>query len=196
MQDEHSDLLTKYLEDHPDPKNRVAHLMGYPELDPKDVTTDAAARSGVERRRARTLRFRVDSPHQRAEKDPQDAEALLEMGQSDLALGLTSKSQQTLAQAAQLGSPQTRAAAGQRIAALRQMEVQRVTLTHPNLPEAAERGPSGASLPDRVCDADRSARRRSKDQIKAINSRVNSLQYEIPDFSRINIRRGSRSKQW
>lgn len=32
----------------------------------------------------------------------------------------------------------------------------------------------------------------AKDQFKAINSRVNSLQYEIPDFSRINIRRGSR----
>ena len=35
LQDEHSDAVSKYLEDHPDPSARVAHLMGYPELDPK-----------------------------------------------------------------------------------------------------------------------------------------------------------------
>src|SRR5215469_3785870 len=39
LQDEHSDAVSKYLEDHPDPSARVAHLMGYPELDPKDITT-------------------------------------------------------------------------------------------------------------------------------------------------------------
>ncbi len=33
-----SDLVTKYLEDHPEPDARVAHLVGYPELDPKLVT--------------------------------------------------------------------------------------------------------------------------------------------------------------
>ncbi len=192
LQDEHSDLLTKYLEDHPDPKKRVAHLMGYPELDPKDVTTAqqlVQASSDEERARYEFGAIRLANV---LKKDPQNAEALLEMGQSDLALGLTSKSQQTLSEAAQLGSPQTRAAANQRISALRQMEVQRVTLTHPNLPklQSAVRAGQASQIEAASQIAARAAE--GKDQIKAINTRVNSLQYEIPDFSRINIRRGSR----
>jgi len=192
LQDEKSDLLTKYLEDHPDPKNRVAHLMGYPELDPKDVTPTqqlVQASSDEERARYEFGSIRLGNV---LKQDPQNAEALLEMGQSDLALGLTSKSRQTLAQAAQLGSAQTRAAADQRIASLRQMEVQRVTLTHPNLPKLqdAVRAAQASQIEAATQVAARAAE--GKDQIKAINNRVNSLQYEIPDFSRINIRRGSR----
>ena len=125
-------------------------------------------------------------------KNPQDPEALLELGQSDLALGLTSKSQQTLSEAAQLGSPQTRAAANQRIAALRQMEVQRISLTRPNLPklQSAVQAAQASQIEAATQIAARAAE--GKDQIKSINTRVSTLQYEIPDFSRINIRRGSR----
>jgi predicted Zn-dependent protease len=192
LQDEHSDLLTKYLEDHPDPKKRVAHLMGYPELDPKDVTTTqqlVQASGDEERARYEFGSIRLANV---LKNDPHDAEALLEMGQSDLALGLTSKSQQTLSEAAQLGSAQTRAAANQRIAALRQMEVKRVTLTHPNLPklQAAVQASQASQTEAASQIAARAAE--GKDQIKAINTRINSLEYEIPDFSRINIKRGSR----
>ncbi|HEY2554865.1 MAG TPA: M48 family metalloprotease, partial [Candidatus Cybelea sp.] len=31
LQNEHSDAVSKYLQDHPDPSARVSHLMGYPE---------------------------------------------------------------------------------------------------------------------------------------------------------------------
>jgi predicted Zn-dependent protease len=135
LQDEHDDAVSKYLEDHPDPKARVAHLMGYPELDPTEVTQAqqiVQASSDEERSRYSFARLRLD---QILAKDPQSSEALLELGQSELALGLPNKSEQTLAEAAQLGSPVTRATANQRIAALREMEVQRVTLTKPNLPK-------------------------------------------------------------
>jgi len=192
LQDERSDLLTKYLEDHPDPKNRVAHLMGYPELDPKDVTpTQQLVQASSDEERAR-YEFGSIRLSDVLKTDAQNSEALLEMGQSDLALGLTSKSQQTLAEAAQLGSAQTRAAATQRIAALRQMEVKRVSLTHPNLPKLQSAVQSAQAT--QIAAASQISARTSegKDQIKAINTRVNSLEYEIPDFSRINIRRGSR----
>lgn len=192
LQDEHSDLLSKYLEDHPDPKKRVAHLMGYPELDPKDVTaTQQLVQASSDEERAR-YEFSSIRLSDLLKKDPQNSEALLETGQDDLALGLTSKSQQTLAEAAQLGSPQTRATANQRISSLRQMEVQRVTLTRPNLPKL--QSAVQAAQASQVEAATQVSARASegKDQIKAINSRVNSLEYELPDFSRINIRRGSR----
>ena len=192
LQDERSDLLTKYLEDHPDPKNRVSHLMGYPELDPKNVTTTqqlVQSSSDEERARYSFSEYRL---HQVLAKEPQNPEALLELGQSELAEGQTSKSEQTLAEAAQLGSAQTRATANQRIAALRQMQVQRVNLTHPNLPKLQAAVQSAKTAQLAAASQIQARASEGKDQIKAVNNRMNSLQYEIPDLSRINIKRGSK----
>ncbi|MBV9333226.1 MAG: M48 family metalloprotease [Candidatus Eremiobacteraeota bacterium] len=192
LQDEHSDAVSKYLEDHPDPSARVAHLMGYPELDPKDVTTAqelVQASSDEDRARYSFARLRLD---QVLKQDPQSSEALLELGQSELALGLPNKSEQTLAEAAQLGSAQTRAAANQRIAALRKMTAQEVALSHidpPNLQSSVE-----AAQATHAQNAVEIGARESegKNQLKAVESRINTLQYEVPDLSRINIKRGSR----
>jgi beta-barrel assembly-enhancing protease len=192
LQDDHSDLLTKYLEDHPDPKKRVAHLMGYPELDPKNVTTTqqlVQASSDEERMRYEFASIRLSDV---LKTEPQNPEALLELGQSQLALGLTSKSEQTLAEAAQLGSPQTRATANQRIAALRHLEVQRVSLTHPNLPKLQSSVLASQTSQIQTATQIQARAAEAKDQIKAIDTRISSLQYELPDLSRINIRRGSR----
>ena len=86
----------------------------------------------------------------------------------------------------------TRATANQRIAALREMEVQRVTLTKPNLPklQSAVQAAQAAQLADATQISDRAAE--GKGQIKSVQDRLETLQYEIPDFSRINIHRGSR----
>ncbi|MGC1380529.1 MAG: M48 family metalloprotease [Candidatus Baltobacteraceae bacterium] len=192
LEDEHSDAISKYLEDHPNPQARVAHLMGYPELDPTDVTPTqelVQASSDEERARYSFAQLRL---HQVLKTDPQNSEALLELGQSELALGLPSKSEQTLAEAAQLGSPATRATANQRIVALRRLEAQRVTLTKPDLPklQSAVQAAQAAQLQDATEISARAAE--GKDQLKAVESRIDTLQYEIPDFSRVNIRRGSR----
>lgn len=192
LQDEHSDAVTKYLEDHPDPSARVAHLMGYPELDPKDVTSPqelVQASSDEDRARYSFARIRLD---QVLKQDPQNSEALLELGQSELALGQPNKSEQTLAEAAQLGSAQTRAAANQRIAALRKMTAQEITLSHidpPNLQGSVEAAQATHSQNAIEIGARESE---GKDQLKAVESRINTLQYEVPDLSRINIKRGSR----
>ncbi len=192
LQNEHSDAVSKYLEDHPDPQARVAHLMGYPELDPKDVTSTqelVQASSDEERARYAFAQLRLD---QLLKTDPNNSEALLELGQSELALGLPSKSEQTLAEAAQLGSPVTRATADQRIAALRKLEVQRVTLTKPNLPklQAAVQAAQAAQLQDATEIASRATE--GRDQLKSVQSRIETLQYEMPDLSRVNVRHGSK----
>ena len=70
LQNEHSDAVSKYLQDHPDPQNRVAHLMGYPELDPTPGDAGAEARPGFGRRRARSLRFRAAAPRSSVEQRP------------------------------------------------------------------------------------------------------------------------------
>ncbi|HKE36521.1 MAG TPA: hypothetical protein VKB39_03765, partial [Candidatus Baltobacteraceae bacterium] len=187
------DLVTKYLQDHPDPDKRVAHLVGYPELDPKDVTPAqnlVDASSDLERARYEFSSLRLAEV---LKQEPQNAEALLEQGKADLALGLTGKGEQTLAQAAQLGNAQTRAEANQRIAQLRQMEVQRVNLTHPNLGklQASIASAQASHITTSAQVAERASE--GKDQVKAINTRVNSIEYEIPSYlGRVNIRRGTR----
>ncbi len=192
LQEEHSDAVSKYLEDHPDPRARVAHLMGYPELDPSTVTPAqklVQASSDEERARYDFAELRLD---ELLKTDPRSSEALLDLGQSELALGLPNKSEQTLAEAAQLGTPATRATANQRIAALRQMEVQRVTLTKPNLPKLQSAVESAQAAHIANSSEIQARATEGKDQVKAVQNRLETLQYEIPDLSRINVRRGSR----
>ncbi|MBV8725209.1 MAG: M48 family metalloprotease [Candidatus Eremiobacteraeota bacterium] len=192
LQNEHNDAVSKYLEDHPDPSSRIAHLMGYPELDPSDVTLAqqlVQASGDEEHARYEFSRLRLE---QLLKKDPNNPEALLELGQSELALGLPNKSEQTLAEAAQLGTPATRAAANARIAALRQMEIQHVTLTKPDLPKLQSSVTSAAA--SHALGATEIAQRaaQGKDQLKAVTSRLETLQYEVPDLSRIDVKRGSK----
>lgn len=193
LQDEHSDAVSKYLEDHPDPAARVAHLMGYPELDPTTVTPAqqlVEASSDEERARYSFARTRLD---QVLAKDPHSSEALLELGQSELALGLPNKSEQTLDEAAQSGSPATRATANQRIAALRHMQAQEIVLTKADPPQNLQ-GVVAQAASTHAADATEIAAREAegKDQLKAVQSRLETLQYEVPDLGRINIRRGTR----
>lgn len=193
LEDEHSDAVTKYLQDHPNPAARVNHLMGYPELDPKTVTpaqTLVQASSDEERARYSFAELRLD---QVLKADPHSSEALLDLGQSELAMGSPHKSEQTLAEAAQLGSPVTRATANQRIAALRQMEVQGVRLTKGDPPSNLQSTVQAAQATHVQNATEIQARAaEGKDQLKAVQSRIDSLQYEVPDLSRINIHRGSR----
>ncbi len=192
LQDEHNDAVSKYLEDHPDPSARVAHLMGYPELNPQTVTASqelVQASSDEERARYDFARLRLDDILKR---DPQSSEALLDLGQSELALGLPNKSEQSLAEAAQLGNPATRATANARIAALRHMEVQRVTLDKPNLPKLQSAVAAAQAAHVQAAGEIAARETEGKDQLKSVQGRLETLQYEVPDLSRINVKRGSR----
>ena len=192
LEDQHSDLLTKYLEDHPAPKARVSHLVGYPELDPKTVTEDqriVQAASDEERARYKFANVKLTEI---LKNDPNNAEALLELGQSQLALGYTSRSEQTLAEASQKGSPETRAAATQRITALRQMEAQRVTLVRPNLGKLRDLLAQVQAAQLQASQQIIARRDQGKDQLKQINARTDALRYEIPNFNNVNVQHGSR----
>jgi predicted Zn-dependent protease len=85
--DEHNDIVNKYLADHPDSKARVAHLDGYPELDPKIVTeNELVVRAASDRERAR-YEFSAIQFQNILKTDPTNAEALLGLGQDQIALG-------------------------------------------------------------------------------------------------------------
>jgi predicted Zn-dependent protease len=192
LEGEHNDLVNKYFESHPGSSARIAHLVGYPELDPTKVTS--------QERLVRALHDLDEDRYNIADlqlsdilkADPANQQALLGLGQSQLALGLTSKSEQTLGTLAQSSSPQVKAAAIQRIAALRSMQVRRVDLTHPDLSSLRSQMQQALQAQSQA-QAEIAARHdQGHSQLKSLQIRMQAIQYEVPDFSSIEIKPGSR----
>ncbi len=188
---QHSDLVTKYLQDHPAPDQRVAHLLGYPELDPKVVTEQQLiVQAASDEERAR-YEYSMIKFQKILKTDPNNAEALLGVGQDQIALGFPNKSQQTLEEAAQIGNPQTRDLANRRILALRQLEGERISLVKPNIDrlrtQLAQVQASQAAANTEIADR----RDEGTDQLKQFNSRMNAL--AIPPWLQYaNPQHGSR----
>lgn len=194
LESSHSDLLTKYLESHPAPGDRANHLLGYPELNPNDITIDERiVRAASDEERAR-YSIAAQEFNSILTTDPNAPEALLDLGQADLALGLTSKSQQTLAEAAQTGPPQARAQAASRILALRQMETQRISLTRPNLQSLRVQMQQAQTSQTIAANAIQARRTQGLDQISAVNQRLQALEYEVPNLGNTAPRPGSRTE--
>lgn len=192
LADRHESIVDKYLSSHPGSNARIAHLVGYPELDPKVVTEQqrlVQAASDAERARYSYSLWKFD---QILKTDPHNTEALLGAGDDEIALGLPNKSEQTLAEVAQLGNADARDLANRRIAALRHMQDKEISLVKPDLSRL--RAGLSAAQASQTQANEQIAERRDEgiDQLHTINNRVNALQYEIPDFSRINVQHGSR----
>ena len=115
--------MNKYLEDHPGFPDRVSHLVGYDELDPQKRTTDQILVQGLHDEQTGRYSIATMKFAQVLKADPANPVALLHMGRTQIALGQTSKSEQTLAEAAQNGTPETRTAALSNIKELRDREI-------------------------------------------------------------------------
>ncbi len=192
LESEHSDLVAKYLQDHPNPDQRVAHLVGYPELDPKVVTEEQRLVQAANDREHGRYEFSMLRFENILRTDPTNAEALLGLGQDQIALGFPNKSEQTLAEAAQNGSPQTKALALARIASLREVQAQRVTLTQPNLTGLRTAFAAAQSAQAAANTAISDRRDQARDQLKLLSARTQALQYEIPNFNNMNVPHGSK----
>jgi beta-barrel assembly-enhancing protease len=190
--DEHNDLVNKYLEDHPAPGARVNHLDGYPELDPTKVTTDQrVVQAASDQERAR-YEFSSLQFEKILKTDPSNAEALLGLGQDQIALGFPNKSEQTLTEAMNSGSPQTKALATQKIEALRAVQAQRVLLTQPNL-TGLRNQLATAQASQQAANTEIAARRdQAKDQLKQMSSRIQAIEAEPQPFQNINVQHGSK----
>jgi predicted Zn-dependent protease len=184
-------LVDKYLEDHPGFPDRVKHLVGYDELDPTKRTTDQMLVQAIHDQDTARYNYAALKFQKVLKADPSSAVALLHLGQTQLALGQTEKSQQTLAEAAEKGTPETRTIALNNIKALRDSE-DKFVLTRQNLaPLRAEM--EDAKTRETQSNSALAVRHDAgRDQVKAINARVQNIAYGIPDFSRVQIRRGGR----
>jgi predicted Zn-dependent protease len=190
-EDEHDSMVDKYLADHPGFPDRVAHLVGYDELDPKQRTTDQDLVQALHDQT--TARYNVASLKfaKVLKEDPGNTIALLHMGQTQIALGQTEKSQQTLGEAAEKGTPETRLTALDNIKSLRESEA-KFTLTRPNLAPLREELSDSQARESQADAAIASRRDAGRDLLKALNTRIQNITYGVPDFSRIPIRPGGR----
>jgi predicted Zn-dependent protease len=192
LEGEHNDLVTKYFESHPGSGARISHLLGYPELDPTKVTAQqklVRAQHDLDEDRYNIAAIDLNDI---LKTDPSNQEALLGLGQSELALGLTSKSEQTLGTLAQSTSPQVKAAALQRMAALRSMQARRVDLTRPDLASLRAQVQQAVQVQAQAQAQVAARHDQGHSQLKSLQLRLQAIQYEIPDFSSIDIKHGSR----
>lgn len=187
----HDSLVDKFLQGHPGFPDRVSHLVGYDQLDPKKRTNDqrlvqALHDQNTARYNIAALKFGTV-----LRADPTNTDALLHLGETQIALGQTEKSQQTLAEAAEKGTPETRSVALSNIRALRASEA-KFTLTRPNLAPLRAELAEAQNRETQAVAAIASRRDAGRDQIKSVNGRVQNVSYGVPDFSRVNVRPGGR----
>jgi predicted Zn-dependent protease len=192
LEGEHNDLVTKYFQDHPGGSNRIAHLMGYPELDPTKVTPQERLVWALHDLNESRYSIASLELSKILKQDPANQQALLAQGQAQLALGQTSKSEQTLGELAQSTSPQVKAVAQERMLALRDMQRRAIDLTRPNLVPLNERMTQALTVQSQAVAQVGARHDEGHNQLKSLQQRLDTIQYELPDFSRVDVKHGSR----
>ena len=185
--------IEKYFESHPESGARVSHLMGYPELSQSnwDQILAQAIHDQDEGRYAYAL-TKYDAV---LKVQPNNQLALLHKGEVELALGSFSKSQLALTQVQHAPSVTIAAAtAAQHTLSLLpdQHKAPADEIIHPNIsPVRAQIAAAIAQTKsDQTAVADRV--KLGKDDLKRLDERLNNMSYEIPDFSNVDVRPGSR----
>ncbi len=188
---DHDSLVDKYLQDHPGFPDRVSHLVGYDELDPKKRTNDQILVQGLHD--AETARYNVAAMKLTAalKPDPTNSLALLHLGESQLALGEPEKGSQTLGEAAAKGTAETRAVALSNIKSLRESQASFV-FARPNLAPLRQELTDAQAHETAAESALATRRDAGKDLIKSVNTRIQNISYGIPDLGRVQVRAGSR----
>jgi len=189
VETEDHEFIDKYLADHPGVPVRVAHLVGYPELDP--------TKRSAEQRGAAALHNLDEGRYAVAAREfgalvkahPEDTAAMYHLGEAQLALGLTAKGEQNLAQAAAGGTPQTRTLALGLIRGLRDSE-RRFVVMRPNLQPLRDAVVQAQAGNNAAASAAAARRNAARDELKSLSARVQDIQNEMPDVSRLQPRRG------
>ena len=190
--DAHGGGLDKYFRDHPDPKARIAHLKGYPELsktNPDQILTQA-----IHDQDGGRYAYALHKLELVLKGDEQNELALLHKGEIELALGSFDKSELAL-NGVMHGKKTTAAAhsAAERVMALLPKDPPPgEALLHPNI------GPLRKQLDASIAQAKSNQTaiedklKAAKDDLKRFNERLDSLSYEVPNLGNVDVRPGSR----
>lgn len=182
-------FLDKYLADHPGVPERIARLVGYPELDSTKRT--AAQREAAALHDLDEARYAIAAREFGAllKAHPDDTVAMYHLGEAQLALGQSAKGEQNLAAAAAAGTPQTRSLALGLIHGLRETE-RRFVVMRPDLTPLRDGVARAQARNAGAATAIAARRDAGRDQLKALSGRIQDIQNEMPDLSKLQPRHG------
>ncbi len=189
---ENGDILAKYFEDHPGAKDRVAHLRGYPELSQSNI--DQLLAQAIHDEDEGRFAYAQHKLTEVLTKEPDNQLALLHEGQVQLALGSFDKSQVALARVAHdpHATAAAESAATHELALLPKSEDPGEKLLQPRLQPLNDQITAALNATKTTQTALDDRIKFAKDDAKRFNDRLDNLSYEIPNFSNVDIRPGSR----
>ncbi len=187
---DHASLVDKYFADHPGTNDRVKKLLTYEELDPTKRSEDQLTVAALHDEATGRYNIAAMDFGKILAKDPTSTIAQLHLGENELALGLNAKSEQNLTAVASR-SPEVSAVANVRLSALRETQ-RRTDLLHPNLQPLRDQLAETRIAETEAGTALLSRRDSGRDQFKLLQSRLENISYGVPDYSRVNVRKGGR----
>ncbi|MBV8602221.1 MAG: M48 family metalloprotease [Candidatus Eremiobacteraeota bacterium] len=189
---EGNNLVDKFFADHPATADRVKTLLNNGDVNPakrsnEQLLTSALHNQAEGRYNIAALEFSMV-----LKRDSQNAQALLGMGETQLALGQSAKSEQTLAQVTTLGNEQATKVAEAHLTALHDSQ-RKTDLLRANLQPLREQYADAQAKEAQAVSLLQTRRDAGRDQLKAIAARVQAISYSLPFYpSRIQARPHSR----
>lgn len=189
---ESGSALAKYFETHPGSKDRVAHMRGYDQLN--KTTNDQLLAQAIHDEDEGRFAYAQHKISKVLAADPTNQLALLHDGQVDLALGSFAGSHEALSKIA--NDPHSSAAADSaarhELSLLPKTTAPGERLLKPNTKPLLDQLTSALANTKTTQTALETRVKLGKEDSKRLNERLDNLSYEIPNFSNVNIRPGSR----
>lgn len=189
---EGNNIVDRFFADHPAAPERVKALLANPNVNFEKRSNDQLLVTALHNENEGRYSIATLEFAQILKREPGNPEAVLGMGDMQLALGQSAKSEQTLAQVATLGNDQATQVAQTHLTALRESE-RKIDLLRANLQPLRDQFATAQSDEARAVDLLQSRRDAGQNQLKLINARIQAIAYGLPfDPSRLQPRPHSR----
>ena len=172
-------LLDRYFADHPAAPERAKALLANPDVNFEKRSNDQLLVTALHNQNEGRYSMAAIEFAQILKRDPKSAEAELGMGDMQLALGESAKSEQTLSQVASLGNDQATQLAQTHLLALRD-SVKKTDLLKANLQPLKDQFAAAQGDEARTVGQFEQRRTAALAQLKAIRNRIESIAYNLP----------------
>jgi len=176
---EGNSIIDRYFADHPAAPERVKALLANPDVNFEKRSNDQLLVTALHNQNEGRYSMASIEFAQILKRDPNNAEAELGMGDMQLALGESAKSEQTLAQVASLGNQQATELANTHLLALRD-SVRKTDLLKANLQPLKEQFATAQGDEARTVTLLEARRTGAEAQIKALKDRIQAIAYSLP----------------
>ncbi len=176
---EHNSIIDKYFADHPAAPERVKALLANNDVNFEKRSNDQLLVTALHNQNEGRYSMASIEFAQILKREPANAEAELGMGEMQLALGQSSKSEQTLSQVAALGNEQATQLANTRLLALRE-SVKKTDLLRANLQPLKDQFAAAQADEARAVTLLEARRTGAQAQFKALKNRIEAIAYSLP----------------